>query len=215
MYNAIKSQPIFQLSTCSTIGSPDSRSSLSLSPNGQHFTGMSRASSRRSQQSFSGSDRGLNLTNQYKRASFRGFLSTGNSADSIQRSVTPSSSLFSVSTSSSGVFSPVLPQTIGFASNLTNTIIREQKEDDEKSGEVDDIDDEELALLGPPWAKEGILQRKHYWEAEKKRSKDKSWMQVFVVIQKGQFQMFKFGGNSHSTQTERLGGGNWMVSLLL
>jgi PH and SEC7 domain-containing protein len=100
---------------------------------------------------------------------------------------------------------------IGFASNLTQTIIREQREDDAISEGGKSLTEEELALLGAPWAKEGILQRKHYWESTGKRSKDKHWVQCFVVISKGEMRMFKFlesGGGGRGA----VGGGNWLVS---
>ncbi|KAG8800480.1 hypothetical protein FRC17_006859, partial [Serendipita sp. 399] len=115
-------------------------------------------------------------------------------------------------------------QTLGFASNLTNTIIKEAQEDDSRSlhsiasnsSDVS-ITDEELALLGAPWAKEGMLTRKQYMESTGKRAKHRNWMDVFVVIQKGQVNMFTFGGANSSTRTigkpgQRgvVGGGNWL-----
>ena len=73
------------------------------------------------------------------------------------------------------------------------------------------ITDEELALLGPPWAKEGMLCRKQYWESTGKRAKSKAWMDVFVVIQKGELSMFTFGDNGMGGAGV-VGGGNWLVS---
>lgn len=73
------------------------------------------------------------------------------------------------------------------------------------------ITDEELALLGAPWAKEGMLCRKQYWESSGKRAKDKAWMDVFVVIQKGELNMFTFGGHNGGGSGV-VGGGNWLVS---
>lgn len=114
--------------------------------------------------------------------------------------------------------SSFLTPTLGFASNLSHTIIREAQEDDDRSIRSDatddttiSISDEELALLGAPWAKEGILCRKQYWESIGKRARDKSWMDVFVVIQKGELNMFTFGDHSGSA-TGTFGGGNWLVS---
>ena len=102
--------------------------------------------------------------------------------------------------------------TMGFASNLSHTIIREQQEEDARSDTSDvSITDEELALLGAPWAKEGILQRKRYWDAPGKRSKDKNWMQVFTVIEKGEMKMFQFGGSGLAGgHGSGVGGGNWL-----
>ena len=117
-------------------------------------------------------------------------------------------------TSSSSFLTP----TLGFASNLSHTIIREAQEDDDRSAHSDgsgsttiSITDEELALLGAPWAKEGILCRKQYWESIGKRARDKSWLDVFVVIQKGELNMFTFGDNT-SGASGAFGGGNWLVS---
>jgi PH/SEC7 domain-containing protein len=117
-----------------------------------------------------------------------------------------------------GSSSSFLAPTLGFASNLSHTIIREAQEDDDRSvgshgsgSTTISITDEELALLGAPWAKEGMLCRKQYWESTGKRAKDKSWMDVFVVIQKGALNMFIFG--QHASGGSRVvGGGNWLVS---
>ena len=116
-----------------------------------------------------------------------------------------------------GSSSSFLQPALGFASNLSHTIIKETQEDDDHrsthSHESDTTDisitDEELALLGAPWAKEGMLCRKQYWEATGKRAKDKSWLDVFVVIQRGELNMFTFGEGSGSTSI--VGGGNWLV----
>lgn len=77
------------------------------------------------------------------------------------------------------------------------------------------ITDEELALQGPPWAKEGMLCRKQYWESTGKRCKDKTWTDVFVVIQKGELSMFVFGDSSAAGRGAGVGGGNWLVRLAL
>lgn len=111
----------------------------------------------------------------------------------------------------------LLTPTLGFAHNLSHTIIREAQEDDDRSVKSDgsdsttiSISDEELALLGAPWAKEGMLCRKHFTDAGGKRAKDKSWMDVFVVIQKGDLNMFTFGDNT-AGNSGAVGGGNWLV----
>lgn len=110
-----------------------------------------------------------------------------------------------------------LTPALGFASNLSHTIIRETQEDDGRSTKSDEssstevsITDEELALLGPPWAKEGMLCRKQYWESTGKRARSKAWMDVFVVIQKGELSMFVFGDHG-SGGGSVVGGGNWLV----
>ena len=109
--------------------------------------------------------------------------------------------------------------TLGFASNLSHTIIREAQEDDSHSVKSDQslstdisISDEELALLGPPWAKEGMLCRKQYWEITGKRAKSRNWMDVVVVIQKGELSMFIFGDHGGGGGgVVGVGGGNWLV----
>jgi len=116
-----------------------------------------------------------------------------------------------------GSSSSFLNPSLGFASNLSHTIIRETQEDDDRSvhsagssSTTVSISDEELALLGAPWAKEGNLCRKQYWESAGKRARDKNWMDVFVVIQKGELNMFIFGETTAGA-SGTFGGGNWLV----
>lgn len=113
-----------------------------------------------------------------------------------------------------------LTPALGFASNLSTTIIREAQEDEDRSFHSHQSDstnisisDEELALLGPPWAKEGMLCRKQYWESAGKRAKSKGWMDVFVVIHRGELNMFVFGSHG-GTSPSVVGGGNWLVRLI-
>ena len=47
-----------------------------------------------------------------------------------------------------------------------------------------------------------------------KRAKSKNWLDVFVVIQKGELNMFTFGDGG-SAGTMGVGGGNWLVSLII
>lgn len=112
------------------------------------------------------------------------------------------------------------PPTLGFANTLSHSIIKESQEEDlarSVSSEPEEVDDDELALMGPPWAKEGVLTRKHYWEAPQKRGKDKAWVEVFVVVQKGTLSMFRFGADTSSSKASAgsnapVGGGNWLSS---
>lgn len=106
---------------------------------------------------------------------------------------------------------------IGFASSLSRTMII--GEHDDPSDQDTLPTDEELSLLGAPWAKEGIIQRKHFWEAPSKRAKDKTWLQVFVVVSKGELRMFRFDGagtiksnGSSKKGAAGVGGGDWMVA---
>jgi hypothetical protein len=79
----------------------------------------------------------------------------------------------------------------------------------------------ELYLSGAPFAKEGMLVKKHYWEATNKRAKDNKWKEAFVVVEKGDLRMYKFesfgsnNGGAEKTSSRIVGGGNWMVSLCI
>ncbi|KAJ7262190.1 hypothetical protein B0H12DRAFT_1104695 [Mycena haematopus] len=210
MYNAVKSQQILQPLNSSR----SSMGSLTTGPNGT----MLRNRSQRGPP-----DRLMTL----KRGSIRGLQSIlgqpanspYSSNSSIDGRTSPSPS-FATSTHEAGAYnssSSFLTPTLGFASNLSHTIIREAQEDgDDRSGCSDDsagtdisISDEELALLGAPWAKEGMLCRKQYWESVGKRARDKAWLDVFVVIQKGELNMFTFGDASPGA-SGTFGGGNWL-----
>ncbi|KIJ49400.1 hypothetical protein M422DRAFT_246490 [Sphaerobolus stellatus SS14] len=176
------------------------------------------------------SQRGQDRMTMLKRGSLRGLqtllgqqtgaspYSSNSSIDGRNGRVSPSPSFATLDMdipSSSTYFTPAL----GFASNLSHTIIREAQEDDLRSlsshrSDVSDvsISDEELALLGAPWAKEGILCRKQYWECHGKRAKSKQWQDVFVVIQKGELDMFVFGGDNGPSASTAVGGGNWLAN---
>ncbi|KAH7335903.1 hypothetical protein B0J17DRAFT_719566 [Rhizoctonia solani] len=214
MYNSVKHQQILQPLTGL---SPPERQSMSLSPG---MTNLGRTWSQRSHVG-PGGDRISSL----KRGSIRGLQSLlgtqspYGSNSSVDGRISPSPSFATsigegVQSPSSNLFAP----TLGFASNLSHTIIKETQEDDVGSVKSDvtnsttvSITDEELALLGPPWAKEGMLCRKQYWESAGKRAKIKTWMDVFVVIQKGELSMFIFGETSASAGGgDTVGGGNWL-----
>lgn len=105
------------------------------------------------------------------------------------------------------LLSPLPSTTLGFVSTLTQTIIKESMEEENTTAAAattkeaaldEEDDDDQLALAGPPWAKEGSLTRKIYWESTGKRAKDKNWTEVFVVVSKGTLSMFRFdlGGSS-------------------
>jgi len=206
MYNAIKSQQVLQPLNART-------STSSLTPN----TPLMRNRSLRVQQ-----DRLTSL----KRGSIRGIqsilgapngMSPYSSNSSVDGRASPAPSFAtSAHENLQGSTISFMTPALGFASNLSYTIIRETQEDDDRSEGSDDsadttisITDEELALLGPPWAKEGMLCRKQYNESAGKRAKSKAWMDVFVVIQKGELNMFTFG--NHAVDNQRaVGGGNWL-----
>lgn len=206
MYNAIKSQQVLQPLNART-------SISSLTPN----TPLMRNRSLRVQQ-----DRLTTL----KRGSIRGIqsilgapngMSPYSSNSSVDGRASPAPSFAtSAHENLQGSTMSFMTPALGFVSNLSYTIIRETQEDDDRSEGSDDsadttisITDEELALLGPPWAKEGMLCRKQYNESAGKRAKSKGWMDVFVVIQKGELNMFTFG--NHAVDNQRaVGGGNWL-----
>jgi hypothetical protein len=206
MYNAIKSQQVLQPLNART-------STSSLTPTAP----LMRNRSLRVQQ-----DRLTTL----KRGSIRGIqsilgapngMSPYSSNSSVDGRASPAPSFAtSAHENMQGSSMSFLTPALGFASNLSYTIIRETQEDDDRSERTDDsadttisITDEELALLGPPWAKEGMLCRKQYNDSTGKRAKSKAWMDVFVVIQKGELNMFTFG--NHAVDGQRaVGGGNWL-----
>ncbi|KAJ7178525.1 hypothetical protein C8R43DRAFT_973640 [Mycena crocata] len=208
MYNAVKSQQILQPLNSSR----SSMGSLSPGPGTMLRNRSQRGPPDRLATLKRGSIRGLQSILGAQQTS-----SPYSSNSSIDGRTSPSPS-FATSThetmynSSSSFLTP----TLGFASNLSHTIIREAQEDDDRSIHSDDsnstdisISDEELALLGAPWAKEGMLCRKQYWESVGKRARDKAWLDVFVVIQKGELNMFTFGDNGPGG-SGTFGGGNWL-----
>ncbi|SCV71895.1 BQ2448_4589 [Microbotryum intermedium] len=227
MYAAIKAQPIFQPLSSTSPSAEALLSSVSLAPtNAQHLNspytawagGVTRTASRRSANSTLSSS-----SVAFKRQSIRGFGAflgaSTSSADVRSSSPTPSAATSMsddrYSSSTYGFHHHHHVPTIGFANSLSHTIIREQQEDDTASdggASVTSVTDEELALLGAPWAKEGLLWRKHYWEITGKRAKEKSWLHAFVVISAGQVKMFRFddgGGGSMRGMGGGMGGGDW------
>ncbi|KAK3376051.1 hypothetical protein B0T24DRAFT_526830 [Lasiosphaeria ovina] len=117
-------------------------------------------------------------------------------------------------------------QSIGFANALSQAIIREDntfdanapstKGEDLKPEQL--LDDESLELAGPPWVKEGIATHKHHLHGADRKAKDRTWTEVFAVVQKGQLSMFSFSPNKSMRSKGRMrglpkgavvGGGNW------
>ncbi|GAA6047368.1 hypothetical protein JCM3770_001269 [Rhodotorula araucariae] len=235
MYNAIKSQPIYQISSESRSSSalhlpqePVSRSSFSLAPGNSPYAtwngNVSRATSRRSATSVASGAPSASSSMAYKRSSIRGMgalLGASSSLDLIRsQSPTPSTATSLSDERWNTAYGPpsqhhAVP-TIGFASNLSHAIIREQQEDDARSeASTVEIADDELALLGAPWAKEGMLTRKHYWETTGRRAKDKNWVQAFVVVSQGELKMFRFDGTGAGANSRALGGvggGDWTAN---
>lgn len=116
-------------------------------------------------------------------------------------------------------------QSIGFANALSQAIIREDGPGgDEQSIHTRDnllLDDESLELAGPPWVKEGMVVHKHHLGGTDKKAKDRTWGEVFAVVQKGQISLFSFTPNKSMRNKNRgrgngplakgtvVGGGNW------
>ncbi|KAG8213666.1 hypothetical protein J3R82DRAFT_10361 [Butyriboletus roseoflavus] len=158
-----------------------------------------------------------------KRGSIRGIqsilgapYSPYSSNSSIDGRASPSPSFATSTHEGHSSMAAFLTPALGFASNLSHTIIRETQEDEDRSFQSHEsssttisITDEELALLGAPWAKEGMLCRKQYWESAGKRAKSKNWLDVFVVIQRGELNMFTFGEHGGGG-SGIVGGGNWL-----
>jgi hypothetical protein len=119
--------------------------------------------------------------------------------------------------------------------NCSQTSKQTAPKDDDRSALSDTCEsttsitstDEELALMGVPWAKEGMLCRKRCRESSGIEAKVKSWLDVFVVIQQGELKMFEnwlvsvfmcrvtgftdlHNENAHSIRTRRI----WLVRLL-
>ncbi|KAG1816135.1 uncharacterized protein BJ212DRAFT_1568725 [Suillus subaureus] len=202
MYTAVKSQQILQPLGTTFMARV---STSSLAPGAPHLISRNR--------SYRGpSDRLTTL----KRGSIRGIqsiltpsYSPYSSNSSIDGRVSPSPSY--VTSTREGMHSSMgnfLTPSLGFASNLTGGRGRSYRSHESSSTTIS-ITDEELALLGAPWAKEGMLCRKQYWESAGKRAKSKNWMDVFVVIQRGELNMFTFGDHGGGFSAV-VGGGNWL-----
>jgi hypothetical protein len=114
-------------------------------------------------------------------------------------------------------------QAIGFANALSQAIIREEgmtiASDEEFTRVAPLLEDETLELAGAPWAKEGMVKHKRHLEALDKKAKDRTWNEVFAVVEKGYFRLFSFNANSKSMRQKNksrpsagsvVGGGNWM-----
>ncbi|KAK7029787.1 Pleckstrin homology domain-containing protein [Favolaschia claudopus] len=160
-----------------------------------------------------------------KRGSFRDLLSifeqqanssySNNSSGRTSPSPSFAASTHQAMTEYNSSSSHVAP-TLGFVLNLNQTNVKRDgnahsvcSDDSTRTSITISISDEELALLGAPWAKEGMLCRKQYWESAGKRAKDKAWLVVFVVIQKGELNMFTFE-DANSGVSGTFGGGNWL-----
>jgi len=128
----------------------------------------------------------------------------------------------------------------GFANAVSRKITREENGAERLTSSGDSIDlegraipfleNEDLELHGPPWAKEGILHHLSWIGANGKRAKDRRPVQCFAVVAKGHMRLFSFtsmGGSSGKSALRHLrqhklkssgsngavgnvvGGGNW------
>ncbi|KIW02928.1 uncharacterized protein PV09_05974 [Verruconis gallopava] len=136
-------------------------------------------------------------------------------------------STMSVESFGSHFAQPDYQKAIGFANALSQAIIREEGMNgppipDDLSGRVVPLlDDDTLELIGPPWAKEGIVKHKHHLESLDKKAKDRNWVECFAVIEKGWIKLFSFTSRNKNTRQRAksrsagaggpalVGGGNW------
>ena len=127
-------------------------------------------------------------------------------------------------------------QAIGFANALSQAIIREEagsmgansgsvagNSEQEFGRSMPLLEDDSLELVGPPWAKEGIVKHRHHLESLEKKAKDRGWNECFAVIEKGWMSLFNFNPSKSTSkaflQRQRarsksgpgavVGGGNW------
>ncbi|PHH77973.1 hypothetical protein CDD80_7544 [Ophiocordyceps camponoti-rufipedis] len=119
---------------------------------------------------------------------------------------------------------PDYQQSIGFANALSQAIVREDEADNATSVRSADatalLEDDTLELAGPPWIKEGMVAHKRHMDGVGKRARDRNWVEVFAVIQKGQMGLFSFAAGSKSARqrararnpAKPVGGGNWQDS---
>ena len=107
------------------------------------------------------------------------------------------------------------PRGIGFMGSLANAMIREEATSPTKSsfGDVLDIQekqDEELTLSGPPFAKEGRVRHKYVPKLTPRRPKSKGWSnELFAVLERGQLRLFDFSQKSKLVSGAGVGGGDW------
>jgi hypothetical protein len=154
-----------------------------------------------------------------------------------------SKTLTSASVRSFGTYNDPFKHSIGFANALSQAIIREETtvggtganganggsgESDSASVTGGAIEDDTLALLGAPWAKEGLVKHKHHLETTDRKAKERSWVDCFAVISKGKLTLFAFNttsqtksvgrknvfgvksGKAASVTGAKVGGGDWM-----
>jgi hypothetical protein len=151
-----------------------------------------------------------------------------------------SKTLTSASVRSFGVYADPFKHSIGFANALSQAIIREETtvganganggggESDSASVAGGAAEDDTLALLGAPWAKEGLVKHKHHLETTDRKAKERSWVDCFAVISKGKLTLFAFNttgpskpsgrkavfggksGKAASVTGAKVGGGDWM-----
>ncbi|KAI0122388.1 hypothetical protein F4814DRAFT_408569 [Daldinia grandis] len=117
-------------------------------------------------------------------------------------------------------------QSIGFANALSQAIIREdvppgtsgQSIMSEEVQHNQLLDDESLELAGSPWVKEGLLIHKHHLDGVDKKAKERNWVEIFAVVQKGTMSLFSFSTKSMRQKARVgrkpapgavVGGGNW------
>jgi len=91
-------------------------------------------------------------------------------------------------------------------------MIKEQEDASDVGSIASDVSDEDTLMLhGPPWAKEGTLQVKEFYDSKGKKAKTRHWSQSFVVMDRGRLKTFDFLSKKKGNQNQHaLGSGNWL-----
>lgn len=133
--------------------------------------------------------------------------------------------------------SPMLADGISMVSDTASFMTSAQGSIAEQESKGVEKVDQNLALHGAPWAKEGLLKFQAFLDTANvtKKYKKRDWVEVFVVVQNGYLKMFRFdtkggaGGNlnhrrskynltngsssvysSHQASSTNVGAGNWL-----
>ncbi|KAF2859611.1 SEC7-like protein [Piedraia hortae CBS 480.64] len=229
-FNSIKSEPLPLLPDTNGADRKLSVTSLGVPRRSRSFSSRSpsEAISFRPKQSL----RGMALSWQQRTVRPRPKIYMGSARGSFSRASfddgglsksSLSRALGSPSMDSLGRHTSELAHSVGFANALSQAMIREESTIDSESLSVGAglLEDEDLALQGAPWAKEGLVKHKHHMESTDRKAKDRGWNDIFAVISKGKLTLFSFKSgttktaNRHmsrptvSSAAPRVGGGDW------
>jgi len=83
-------------------------------------------------------------------------------------------------------------QSIGFANALSHAIIREESSNNADNVErITPLLKDDTLEMAAPWAKEGIVQHKQHLDMTDKKSKDRSWRSVSLLLKKAGYGSFR------------------------